>query len=54
MTTKAINTSNGNIVIVDADAPICATITNKWLDDRGLTSLSNLYAKVHLFIPAAI
>jgi len=35
-------------------ATIHATITNKRLEDRGLTSLSNLYAKVHLVIPAAI
>ena len=31
-------------------ATIHATITNKRLEDRGLTSLSNLYAKVHLAI----
>jgi len=34
-------------------ATIHATITNKRLEARGLTSLSNLYAKVHLVIPAA-
>jgi group II intron reverse transcriptase/maturase len=31
-------------------ATIHATITNKRLEDRGLTSLSNLYAKVHLAV----
>jgi len=35
-------------------ATIHATITNKRLEARGLTSLSNLYAKVHLVIPAAV
>ena len=34
-------------------ATIHAAITNKRLEARGLTSLSNLYAKVHLVIPAA-
>jgi len=34
-------------------ATIHATITNKRLEQRGLTSLSNLYTKVHLAAPAA-
>jgi len=33
---------------VCSTATIHATITNKRLEQRGLTSLSNLYAKVHL------
>ena len=33
-------------------ATIHATITNKRLEQRGLTSLSNLYAKVHLVLSA--
>jgi group II intron reverse transcriptase/maturase len=33
-------------------ATIHATITNRRLEARGLTSLSNLYAKVHLVVPA--
>jgi len=35
-------------------ATIHATITNKRLEQRGLTSLSNLYAKVHSAVSAAI
>jgi len=35
---------------VCSTATIHATITNKRLEDRGLTSLSNLYAKTHLAI----
>ena len=33
-------------------ATIYATITNKRLEARGLTSLSNLYTKVHLVVSA--
>ena len=37
---------------VGNSATIHATITNKRLEARGLTSLSNLYAKVHLVVSA--
>ena len=37
---------------VCGSATIHATITNKRLEQRGLTSLSNLYEKVHLAVPA--
>ena len=39
---------------VCSSATIHATITNKRLEQRGLTSLSNLYSKVHLAVPATI
>jgi group II intron reverse transcriptase/maturase len=52
---NAFNTANcrKGYQYVCGTATIHATITNKRLAQRGLTSLSNLYAKVHLAVSAA-
>ena len=50
---NAFNTANcrKGYQYVCGTATIHAAITNKRLEQRGLTSLSNLYTKVHLVIP---